>query len=91
MIGWLLLFAIGSVFVSNPFAAESSASATPDYARVMYLHGLLIGMVGLIIWVSVNPSLFGPGYVVATAGLVILGVALRGVLGQDVSARGNAD
>lgn len=48
VIGWLLLFAIGSIFVSNPFEAETSASATPDYARVMYLHGLLVGMVGLL-------------------------------------------
>lgn len=48
VIGWLVLFSLGSVFVSNPFAAEPSASATPDYWHVMYLHGLLVGMVGLL-------------------------------------------
>ena len=48
VIGWLALFALLSVFVSNPFQSETSASATPDYARVMFLHGLLIGMVGLM-------------------------------------------
>ena len=48
VIGWLMLFAIIGVFVANPFRAEVSAAATPDYARVMYLHGLLIGMVGLL-------------------------------------------
>src|SRR5579859_3336670 len=48
VIGWLLLFALLSIFVSNPFQSEVSASATPDYARVMFLHGLLIGMVGLM-------------------------------------------
>ncbi len=48
VIGWLVLFALGSAFVSNPFASEPSASARPDYWRVMYLHGLLIGMVGLL-------------------------------------------
>jgi hypothetical protein len=48
VIGWLILFALLSVFVSNPFQSETSASATPDYARVMFLHGLLIGMVGLM-------------------------------------------
>jgi hypothetical protein len=47
VIGWLVLFALLSVFVSNPFQSEASASATPDYARIMFLHGLLIGMVGL--------------------------------------------
>lgn len=48
VIGWLALFAAGSFFISNPFQAESSAGATPDYFHVMYMHGLLIGMVGLI-------------------------------------------
>lgn len=48
VIGWLALLALGSVLVSNPFAAETSAGATPDYFRVMYMHGLLIGMVGLL-------------------------------------------
>ncbi len=48
VIGWLILFSIGSVFVSNPFASETSASANIDYWHVMYLHGLLVGMVGLL-------------------------------------------
>lgn len=48
VIGWLIVFALGSVLVSNPFASEPSAGAAPDYWRVMYLHGLLIGMVGLL-------------------------------------------
>lgn len=48
VIGWLMLFAVLSFFVSNPFQSESNAGATPDYARVMFLHGLLIGMVGLL-------------------------------------------
>ena len=48
VIGWLVLFAIGSVFLSNPFQSEPSASADPNYAHVMYMHGLLIGMVGLM-------------------------------------------
>jgi hypothetical protein len=48
VIGWLVLLAVLGAFVANPFRAEVSAAATPDYARVMYLHGLLIGMVGLL-------------------------------------------
>lgn len=48
VIVWLSLFAAISIFYSNPFQSEPSALATPDYARVMFLHGLLIGMVGLM-------------------------------------------
>ncbi|MCL4544537.1 MAG: hypothetical protein M1118_08065 [Chloroflexi bacterium] len=48
VIGWLVLFAVGSIFISNPFQSEPSASAEPNYAHVMYMHGLLIGMVGLM-------------------------------------------
>ncbi len=47
VIGWLTLFAVLSAFLSNPFQSEPNAAAEPDYARVMFLHGLLIGMVGL--------------------------------------------
>ncbi len=48
VIGWLALFSLGSMFVSNPFASEPSAGADIDYWHVMYLHGLLVGMVGLL-------------------------------------------
>ncbi|HEX9098246.1 MAG TPA: hypothetical protein VF956_02020 [Candidatus Dormibacteraeota bacterium] len=48
VIGWLTVFAVFSVLISNPFQSEPNAGATPNYATVMFLHGLLIGMVGLI-------------------------------------------
>ena len=48
VVGWLVVFSLGSIFISNPFASEDSAAAVPDYWRVMYLHGMLIGMVGLL-------------------------------------------
>ncbi len=48
LIGWMGLFALLSIAVANPFAAEPSASAPPDFARVMFLHGLLIGSAGLL-------------------------------------------
>jgi hypothetical protein len=47
VLSWMGAFSLSSVFISNPFASEQSASATPNYWHVMYLHGLLIGMVGL--------------------------------------------
>jgi uncharacterized membrane protein required for colicin V production len=47
LIGWLVLFGIIGGFVSNPFRAESSASASPNTWHVMFLHGFLIGIVAL--------------------------------------------
>jgi hypothetical protein len=47
VIGWIALFALVSIWVSNPFQSETSAAAPPDYWHVMFLHGLLISMVGL--------------------------------------------
>ncbi|RIV20897.1 hypothetical protein D2Q93_11165 [Alicyclobacillaceae bacterium I2511] len=49
---WLALFAIGSLFVSNPFWMEKSAAVDPNYAHVMYLHGLLVGLAALIVLVA---------------------------------------
>ena len=47
VLAWMLLFGVISAFISNPFQTEPSATATPDYWHVMFLHGLLIGMVAL--------------------------------------------
>src|SRR5579864_7920725 len=47
LLGWMLLFGVISAFISNPFQSEPSAGATPVYWHVMFLHGLLIGMVAL--------------------------------------------
>src|SRR6516225_9008615 len=48
VIGWLVLFSGISIFISNPFQSEPNAGATPNYGNIMFLHGLLIGMVGLL-------------------------------------------
>ncbi|HYA00158.1 MAG TPA: hypothetical protein VEK76_07375 [Candidatus Binatia bacterium] len=48
VIAWMIAFSLGSILISNPFESEPSASATPDFWHVMYLHGLLIAMVGLL-------------------------------------------
>jgi len=47
LLGWMLLFGAISAFISNPFQTEPSATASPNYWHVMFLHGLLIGMVAL--------------------------------------------
>jgi len=44
---WLLLFSLGSIAVANPFFDEKAAASNIDYWHVMYLHGMLIGMVGI--------------------------------------------
>jgi hypothetical protein len=54
VIAWLALFAAGSALVSNPFQAEPAAGVTPDYFHVMYMHGLLIGMVGLLALITLE-------------------------------------
>ena len=48
VIGWLILFSLGSVLISNPFESETSAAATPIFWHVLYLHGMQIGLVGLL-------------------------------------------
>lgn len=47
VLGWMLLFGVISALISNPFQSEPSATASPIYWHVMFLHGLLIGMVAL--------------------------------------------
>ncbi|HYM49904.1 MAG TPA: hypothetical protein VET65_04950 [Candidatus Limnocylindrales bacterium] len=54
VVGWLMLFALLSVFVSNPFQSEPRAGVLPDFAHVMFLHGLLIGMVGLMALITLQ-------------------------------------
>ncbi len=54
VIAWLAVFSLGSIFISNPFASEKFATATPDYWHVMYLHAMLIGMVGLVSLVALE-------------------------------------
>ena len=54
LVAWLALFGLGSILVANPFVSETTAGATPDYWHVMYLHGLLIGMAGLIALVALE-------------------------------------
>lgn len=49
---WLALWAVGSLFVANPFFNEQSASANPDYANLMYVHVLLVGITALAVLVT---------------------------------------
>ncbi len=39
VLGWMLLFGVISAFISNPFQSEPSATASPNYWHVMFLHG----------------------------------------------------
>ncbi len=59
MLIWLALLALGSAFVSTPFI-DQHAGAPPTYANTMYLHGLLIGMVGLLGLIAMD--VFGAGH-----------------------------
>ncbi len=66
MLVWLTLLALGSAFVATPFFDQHQGMA-PDYAHAMYLHGLLIGMVGLIAM-----DVFGAGHKSRTAHNLVL-------------------
>jgi hypothetical protein len=46
-LGWVGVFAVGSIALANPFMTERAAGAGINYWNTMYLHGLLIGMVGI--------------------------------------------
>ena len=52
LIAWLVVFALGTLGIANPFWMEQSASATPDYAHIMYIHSLLVGMAGVVVLVA---------------------------------------
>lgn len=51
VIKWLLillvLYAIGSVFISNPFSIFVERTTPVDYSRVMYFHGMTVGLAGI--------------------------------------------
>jgi hypothetical protein len=71
LIAWLGLYAAWSFFVSNPFWDERSASAAIVWPHVMYLHGLLIGLVGLLALILVDvfefPSSHTKGWILGGA------------------------
>ncbi|TDQ59801.1 hypothetical protein EDC45_0461 [Mesocricetibacter intestinalis] len=43
----LLIYALGSIFISNPFSIFVDRKTPVDYSRIMYFHGLAIGLAGL--------------------------------------------
>ena len=56
---WLTLLALGTFVVSSPFIDQNPTGA-PVWSNTMYLHGLLIGMVGLLGLVAMD--VFGAGH-----------------------------
>ncbi|CAB5524469.1 Uncharacterised protein [Citrobacter werkmanii] len=51
VIKWLLIilviYAVCSVFISNPFSIFVDRVTPVDYSRIMYFHGLSVGLAGL--------------------------------------------
>ncbi|WP_392431299.1 hypothetical protein ACF3VQ_12720 [Yersinia sp. HM-2024] len=51
VIKWLLVmlvvYAIASVFISNPFSIFVDRTTPVDYSRVMYFHGMTVGLAGI--------------------------------------------
>jgi hypothetical protein len=48
LLAWIILFALGSLAIANPFATEVNAGVGPDFWGSMYLHGLLSALLGLL-------------------------------------------
>ncbi len=48
LIAWLSLYVALTFFIANPFWDETSASAAINWQHTMFLHGFLIGLVGLV-------------------------------------------
>ena len=92
-LAWLVLFSLGSIAISNPFFDERAATAPIDYWHVMYLHGMLIGMVGLTLLLAVEifqlrwqhaRTLIAGGVVVATLLDTIGGIFDTRIPGAEV-------
>ena len=81
MLVWLTLLALGSSFISTPFFDQKEGMA-PNYAHTMYLHGLLIGMVGLLGLIAMD--VFGAGHKSRTAHNLILWGTLGAALFSGV-------
>ncbi|MGG5575359.1 hypothetical protein [Vibrio diazotrophicus] len=51
VVNWLLivlvLYAMGSVLIANPFSIFTDRTTPVDYSRIMYFHGLSVGLAGL--------------------------------------------
>lgn len=54
LIAWLGMYAALSLYVSIPYFNEPSASADIVWRNVMFLHGFLIGLVGVLALVTVE-------------------------------------
>jgi hypothetical protein len=48
--------------------------------------GTTILFVGAMVWVFVNPDLFGPGYIVSTAGVLVVGATLLATIYYSLAA-----
>jgi hypothetical protein len=82
LVAWLALYAVATLFVSNPYWSEASASAPIDWRHVMYLHGLLIGLVGVVSLVVVDAFAFPSRHVRSfIAGGAVAATLLAGIGG----------
>ena len=47
LLALLVLYTIGSVFISNPFSLFVDRTTPIDYSRAMYFHGMAVGLAGI--------------------------------------------
>jgi hypothetical protein len=80
-ISWMALFAVGSVAMANPFFTETSADANIITWHIMYLHGLLIGMVGITLLLAMSAFRLTWSHAWAWVGLGVLVATLLDTVG----------
>ncbi|WP_373101172.1 MULTISPECIES: hypothetical protein [Pasteurellaceae] len=47
LLALLVVYALGSVFIANPFSIFVDRTTPVDYSRIMYFHGLAVSLAGL--------------------------------------------
>lgn len=58
----LVIYGLGSVFLANPFSMFNSYTSPVSYSKVMYFHGLTVGLAGLL--ALVVSQIFDLSYVI---------------------------
>jgi hypothetical protein len=76
-IGLFLLPAIVLVMLAVERLAERDH---PTWIGAVTIAGTSLAFLGGVTYVVIDPATYGPGYVISTIGLLLIGVALLGVL-----------
>ena len=86
-VGLFLLPTILGVMLAVELLVSSKRASIIGLASIV---GTTILFAGGMVWVFINPDLFGPGYIVSTAGILVIGAALLGTIYYSVVGQRHA-